>query len=156
MRGLVLAEQAHAVLAVPPKDVTGGGAGDIFTMEGHGHASIFVAVGVSAAAPTSITVKACSDNAGSDPEAIPFDYYAQETAAGDVAGARQSATASGITPSANDNVFYQIELDAAELPDGKPWVLVEINNGTNSVLAAVLVLLSGGRYQGPESPTVLS
>lgn len=153
----VLAEEAHIVNVIPPIDITGGVNGDLFSMAKWHHASIIIAIGVSAAAFTSIKLSACSAADATGDEAIDFNVYKQETAAGDVLGAKVAATAAdGVTPTADDNVFYVIELDSADLPEGKPWVRVELANGANSVIASAVAVLTGGRYSGPESPTVLA
>lgn len=156
MRGLTLAEDTHVVNVLPPVDISGGKTGDVFTMEGHAHATLLLQVGVSAAAFTKILVNACSDFAGTGAEAIPFAYYAEEDSAGDVLGTRQAATAAGVTPSANDNIFYVIELDAAELPADKPFVQLQLTNGVNSVIASAVAVLSGARYAGEASATAIA
>lgn len=156
MKGFVLAEQGHLVQALAPVDITGGKTGQAFSMKKYQHASIVVAVGVSAAAFTKILVNQCDDKDGTNPVAIAFNVYKAETASGDVLGARTAVAATGLTPSANDGIFYVIELDANELSDGKPYVQVELTNGTNSVIAAVLVVLSGARYAETQSPTEIT
>lgn len=150
MKGFVLAEQGHLVGVTPPIDITGGASGQAFSMKNFEHASILLMVGVSAAAFTKILVKQCTDAAGSNPVAIPFSLYAQEVAGAshDVLGVRQNVAAAGYTPAATDGIFYVIELDASELADGSPYVQVVFTNGTNSVLAACVAILSGGRFSG--------
>jgi hypothetical protein len=153
MKGFVIAEQGSIVQAVAPVDITGGANGQCFSMKKHEHASILVLVGVSAAAFTKIILNACTAADGSNPTAIPFNIYKQETAGAshDLLGARTAVAAAGYTPSANDGIFYVIELDASELPDGSPFVQVQLTNGSNSVIAAVAAVLSGSRYQGDPS-----
>lgn len=154
-KGFVIAEQGHVVNILPPIDITGGKVGQAFSMKNHHHASIVLQVGVSAAAFTKILVNACDDASGTNPVAIPFAIYAQETAgaANDVLGARQQIGAAGYTPSANDGIFYVIELDAAELPQGKPYVQVQGTNGSNSVIASGVAILTGSRFAGTKSAT---
>jgi hypothetical protein len=156
MKGFVIAEQGHVVNVTPPVDVTGGATGQAFSMANYQHASIFITVGVSAAAFTKILVNQCTDHTGANPVAIPFAIYAQETAGAshDVLGARTQVAAAGYTPSANDGIFYVIELDANELADGSPYVQVQLTNGTNSVIAAIVAVLTGARYAEMQSPTV--
>jgi hypothetical protein len=155
MKGFVIAEQGHVVMPVAPVDFTGGVTGQAFSMKKYQHASILVLIGVSAAAFTKILVNQCTDGSGSNPVAIPFSIYKQETAGAshDVLGARAAVTAAGYTPSANDGIFYVIELDATELADGSPYVQVQCTNGSNSVIAAIAVVLSGARYAETQSPT---
>ena len=146
MRGINLAEHGHFVNILPPVDVTGGATADVFHLKRHSHATIAVQVGVSAAAFTKILLHACDNAAGDNPEAIPFSVYKEETSAGDTLGDREEVLAAGLTPSANDNILYVIELDAAELPEGKPYVELELTNGSNSVIASAVAVLSGARY----------
>jgi hypothetical protein len=162
MKGFVVAEEGHIVNILPPVDITGGKKSQAFSMANYQHATILLQVGVSAAAWTSIIVKAGSATAaiGADvanATAIPFKMYKQETAGADkdVLGAPVFETASGETSvSANDGIFYVIEIDANELPDGKPYVQLVLANGANSVIASAVAVLSGARYAEQASPTV--
>lgn len=156
MKGFVAAEMGHIVNVLPPKDINGGAVGDRFTMKNHAHASIIVQVGVSAAAFTKIIVNACTADTGGTSTAIGFKLAAEETAAGDTLGDFENVAAAGKTPAAADNIFYVIELDASELPDGKPWVEVVLTNGSNSVIASVVAVLSGARYQGENTATAIA
>ena len=153
MKGFVVSEMGHVVQALAPVDITGGKTGQAFSMKNYKHASILVLIGASAAAFTKIIVNACTDAAGDNPTALPFEIYTQETAAGDVLSARTDVAAAGYTPSANDGIFYVIEIDSAELPQGSPYVQVQLTNGVNSVIAAVVAVLSGARYEEAQSPT---
>lgn len=152
-KGFVLSEMGHVVQALAPVDITGGKTGQAFSMKNYKHASILVLIGVSAAAFTKILLNACTDAAGDNPTALPFEIYTQETAAGDVLSARTDVAAAGYTPSANDGIFYVIEIDASELPQGSPYLQVQLTNGVNSVIAACVAILSGARYEEAQSPT---
>jgi len=156
MRGFNVAEQGHVVNVLPPVDITGGKSGDVFTMEAHAHASIIVQIGVSAAAFTKILLNECTSFAAAGATAIAFNVYKEETAAGDTLGARTAVAATGLTPSANDNIMYVIELDADELSPGYEFVQVQLTNGTNSVLASVVAILSGARYGQDQSATAIA
>ena len=149
MRGLNIFEDGcHVVNMMPPKNGTGGYSSDIMSMAKHRWLNAVVSIGVSAAAPTKILVNACSSNAGAGRVAIPFDIYPEETDSGDTFGPRQAVTAAGYTPSANNNIMYGIFLDAAALPDDKPWVEIQITNGTNAVEVSGIAVLTGARYHG--------
>lgn len=113
-------------------------------------------MGVSAAAATKILVNACTDAAGTSPTAIPFDIFSCESANADVTSGRTAVAAAGYTPSNADGIFYVIELDASQLPQGSPYVQLQITNGVNSVIASAVAILSGGRYINDQSATVLS
>ena len=160
MKGFVIAEQAHVVNILPPVDVTGGVSAQAFSMKKYQHASIFIQIGVSAAAFTKILLNQCLDASGTTPTAIPFSIYTQETAGAshDVLSARTAVTSAGYTPSANDGIFYVIEIDASEL-DGTnnggagAYLQLQLTNGTNSVIASAVAVLSGARYAETQSPT---
>lgn len=156
MKGFNIAEMGHVVNILPPIDITGGVTGDVFSMENYGHATIIVQVGVSAAAFTKILVNECTSLAAAGATAIAFNYYAETTAAGDTLSALTAATSAGVTPSANDTIFYVIELDASELSDGSNFVQLQLTNGTNSVIASAVAILSGSRYAGTLSPTTIA
>lgn len=141
----VLSEEAHDVLALPPQDINGGANSDVWSMKLYTHASILVALGVTGAA-TTITVEECDDFVPTNTTAIPFDYYAEETAGGDTLGDRQSATASGFAASTNDNIFYRLEVKVAQLSDGRPNLRVVFSDPLAQTFAAVVATLSGGRY----------
>jgi hypothetical protein len=157
MQGWNLAEQAHIVNALPPVSIAGGATADRFSMKNFAHATIIVSVGVSAAAFTKIIVRSCSAATSGTVTDIPFRVYKEETALGDTLGAKVDVAAAGVTPSANDNIFYVIELDAAELEEDQPWVEVALTNTTgNSVIACVIAVLSGARYTGSENATAIA
>lgn len=156
MKGFNCAEMGHVVNVLPPVDISGGKTGDIFQMENWSHASIIIQIGVSAAAFTKILLYECTDASATGATAIAFNYYAETTAAGDTLAARAAATTAGVTPSANDNIMYIIELDASELSDGYEWVQLSLTNTTNSVLASAVAILSGGRYQEDITATAIA
>jgi hypothetical protein len=160
MQGLVIAEQTHVVNILPAVDITGGKVSQAFSMKNHHHATIILQIGVSAAAFTKIIVDYGTATAAvgtpiAGATAMPFYIYKQETAGADqdVLGARTAVLAAGYTPSANDGIFYVIEIDAQELPDGSPYVQLSLTNGSNSVIASAIAILSGARFSGATQAT---
>ncbi len=151
-----ISEQAHFVNIWSPADVTGGVTGDRFSMADYGHASIYVVIGVSAGAPTKILVKNCTLASGGTATAIGFSIYKEETDGGDTLGARTAVVAAGTTPSANDNIFYVIELDSDELTDGYPWVEISMTNAAQEVFSSCVAVLTQGRKKYESSATVLA
>lgn len=154
-KGIYLAQDAHVVNILAPVDVTGGKSSQAFSMKNFGHASIVLQIGVSAAATGLVTLDASSDNAGTGAVAIPFDVFKQETAGAlnDVLGTRTPVPSTGFTPAATDGIFYVIEIDTDTLPAGKPYLNLAIANGSNSVIASAVAILSGSRYAGDQSAT---
>lgn len=155
MRGMVIAEQGHVVNALPPVDINGGKNSDVFSMRGAGHASIEVVLGVTGGA-TTVTLHACDDFTPTTTEAIPFAVYKCETAAGDVTGDRVEVEAAGFATSTNDNIFYIIEVDAPDLPTGKPNLQVRLSSPGAATFASVQVVLSGLRYAHTPTPTAIA
>lgn len=147
-RGLTIAEELHIVNLIPPIDLTGGKAGDVFSMKNFRRASIIITIGVSAAAFTKILLNACDDFAGTNPVAQPFTLYKEETSLGDTLSGKEAVLATGYTPSANDGIMYVIELDAGALPDDKPFVQLSLTNTANAVIGSAIAILSGARYVG--------
>lgn len=154
-KGIYVAQDCHVVNILPPVDVTGGVTSQAFHVRDAGHVSIALQIGVSAAALTGVTLNACTDNTGANPTAIGFNLHKQETAgaSNDVLGARTAETAAGFVPTANDDVFYVLEVDADTLPEGSPYLQLDIANGANSVIASAVAILSGLRQAGESNPT---
>jgi hypothetical protein len=157
-RGFWAAQDGHVVSVLSPQNMSGGVTGQIFNMEGYEHASILIQLGAQAAAATKILLNACTDAAGDGAAAQPFNLFTQETAglSNDVLSTRQAVAATGYTPSANANIFYVIELDAASLPQGSPYVQLQITNGANADYVSAVAVLSAGRYTGDQSPSATS
>lgn len=155
-KGFYLAQEGHTVNILPPVDVTGGKTSQAFSLADYAHASILLQIGVSAAAPGLVTLNACTSAAGANPTAIPFDVFKQETsgAGNDVLSGRVPVPAAGFTPAAGDGIFYVLEIDAANLPQGSPYMELAIANGANSVIASAVAILSGGRNTSDQSLTV--
>lgn len=158
VKGFYTAQEGHVVNILPPQEISGGATAQVFNMEGYRHASIVLQLGAQAAANTKILVNACTDASGDGATVIPFDIFAQETAgvANDVLSTRTPVAAAGYVPAAGANIFYVIELDADALPDGSPFVQLEVTNGANANFASAAAVLSGGRFVGDQSPTATS
>lgn len=117
-----------------------------------GHCSILVILGVTGAAVT-VTVNASSDNTGTGSTDIAFARYPQTTAGVDVGPlTRTDTAATGFATSTNDNIFYWIEIDAAEMPEDKPWLGVTLSDPAAATFGSVIGFFSGMRYSG-QGPT---
>lgn len=144
MKGTTIAEMYHIVNILPAHDGNTVATPEVFSMREAAHATIIVQFGVTGAA-TTVTVEACDDFAATTTEAIPFAYYAETTAAGDTLGARTAATTSGFSSGANDNTFFVIEVDAAELPAGKPNLRLVLSDPGATTYVSAVAILSGMR-----------
>lgn len=158
MRGINLAQQAHVASVVAPVDFTGGKTGRWLSLALYEHVTFILPIGVSAAAPTKILVNGATDKNGTGSTAIAFDLYTAETTTVDLLAAKQRIAAAGYTPSAVDDIFYVIEVDAADviaqLGESFKYVTVQVTNGVNSVIASCIAILTGARYQDDQSPSV--
>jgi hypothetical protein len=162
MQGFNISEAGHPIPILLPQNITGGANALIFRMSGAAHVSSLISVGALAAQLGAITINACTNEAGSNPTAIGFRYYAQTTAGAgnDQLGAPTVATSAGFTPPNTPNVLYVIELDASELDslgdsDGAdfPYLQVAFANGANADFVSAVAVLSGLRYQYQKNPT---
>ncbi len=161
MIGFNVSEAGHVVNVIPPVDGNAGApvTAQGFHMKGHAHASIIVQIGVSAAAATSIILVSSTAVTAGTTTQLPFRYYSQTTAGKSndvVTGPTIAVAATGIaTPTAADGVFYVIELDAAELPDGQPYLQLQVTCAASGFLLSAVAILSGARnaYQGSATIT---
>jgi hypothetical protein len=160
MKGFNIAELGHVVNILPPIDIdtaSGVAASEIFSMKNYAHATIIVQCGVTDADAGNITIEKCDNFTPDNDTAIDFYYYAETTALGDTLGARTLAeAATGIDVSANDNIFYVIEIDASELDADNPCLVLKWSNPGGSTIASAVAILSGSRYAGTLSATTIA
>ena len=155
-KGTTIAEEMHVVNILPPVDINGSAqVSDYFSIKGAAHATIVLTLGVTGAAST-VTVEESDDNAGNATTAIAFSYYAETTDAGDTLAARAAATTSGFATSTNNNVTYVIEIDASQLTDAYPYLVLKMTNPTVATLASAVAVLSGIRYASQSTPTAIT
>lgn len=159
MIGFNVSEAGHIVNLIPPVDGNAGAPVTCqgFSMKGWDHVSIIIQLGVTAGTPTSILVASAPTVSGT-PTAMPFRSYAQTTAgtSKDVLAGPTNNAATGITTvSGSDGIFYTIEIDSAELPDGSPYIQLQVTMPASSNLVSAVAILSAGRqqYQGNASIT---
>lgn len=156
MRKTNIAEMGHVVNILPPLDINGSArTSDYFALKNYAHASIVLTLGVTGAA-SDVTLEESDDNAGNDTSAIGFTYYKEETAAGDTLSTKQTATTGGFSTSTNDNITYVIEVDAAELSDGYPYLVLKMSDPSASTFASAVAVLSGSRYGRDQSLTAIT
>ncbi len=157
-KGFWAAQDGHVVSLISPQNITGGVTGTVINMDGYAHVSILIQLGAQAAAATKILVNACTDATGAGATPQPFNLFTQETAGltNDVLSTRVAVPAAGYTPTANANTFYVIEVDASALPQGSPYLQLQITNGANANYASAVAVLSAGRFTGDQSPSATS
>ncbi|MGE0417691.1 MAG: hypothetical protein AB7O80_12860 [Acetobacteraceae bacterium] len=118
---------------------------DVVSMKEYSVARFIIHKGAGATGTATITVEACSDAAGNNPVAVPFQYQAY-TGADDLPGAVAAATVAGFTTSAGASQLYVIEVDSQAMA-GKGWVrLKSVEVVASAVLGGILIELLGPRY----------
>ena len=165
-QGFNLGEEGHvAFLELGAFDIdTAGHAGTVINMENWSHITYIVRMEATVRAASVITVESCSAMGGTGTNTeIAFGYYktaiASTTALGDVLGARTEVTvpATGIIPATGtDNIMFVIDLDDTQLVSGDVGFRLVIADPGSGALATILCILSGGRYQSPQSVTVIN
>lgn len=160
MNGL-FTEQVKPVKGLSPSAdlYNGDPATDIFNMENYDKICFVLhqADGGGTTGKATITVEACDDVSATHKSAIAFKYRKMTTGASDVMGAVTAATASGFTTTANEDTVYFIEVSAADLPSGYPFVRMQLTESVNDpVSGSVLAYLMGARYKEPNMPSALS
>lgn len=163
MNGFNVAENGHVVQLIIPHDLNGADHhSDVFSMENYGHASIIIQIGAASRAAGVITVESCSALGGGGTNTkIDFNAYKCETAYGsaadDVLGAKVAVddTTGIVPPAASTGIFYVIELEASQLVDGDVGFRLDIVDPAAASIISAVAILSGARYGGPQSPTVV-
>lgn len=158
-KGINLAHDTHIAVYRYPVDLDSSQQSaqdtDWLNFGKHSHVSIIIALGVTGAAAV-VKLQASADAVGTSPTDLAFNVYKEETDGVDILGARVAVASTGLTCSTANNIFYVIEMDAAELPEGKPFLGVHIADPAAATIGCVIAVFSGPRYGGPESATLQS
>lgn len=153
MAGINIAEECHVVHIFPSSDPAGVVAGDIFSMENAGHATIMILKGAGSA--STVTISECVGFGATGASLIGFTYYLESGAAGDTLGSKGTAGTAGVAISDNSGVMMIIELDASELSDGSGFVRVNMDSvGASQV--CIVAALSGWRFQQDQGQTAIA
>lgn len=152
----MLSEKMKIVNIGPPMDVNGAGLdGDWISLKNYRFATIIIQLGVTGAA-CQLTLEEAKDVSGTDGQAMAFNYRVEDTAGGDTLGASTAATSSGVATTTNDNVFYVIELAAAELSKGFDCLRPRLSDPSAATLASICAVLSGARFAQENPPTAIT
>lgn len=155
MQGFALSENSHLVNVLAPVDINGGATGDVFTMANYERASIVISLGVTGGTSV-VTVNECTSFAAAGATGIPFRVYKEETAAGDTLDSGANVAAAGFTTSANDGIFYVLEILARDLSDASPFLQLAMATPGAITFACAVAYLTGARYRGPASATAIA
>lgn len=128
---------------------------DIVSLSKYKKAAILVVRGVGTTGTQTFTVEASDDFSASNVAAIPFKY--RRRASGDTLGAITDATAAGFTTAAGGSDAYILEIDADDLPEGKPnFRLKSVEVVDAAVVADVQIILGDTRFAGDTLPTAIA
>lgn len=152
MSRFIAAENGHIVQMIQPQDQTAAMTSDSICMSSWDHASIFIFGGVGSACI--ITVFDAASAAASGASMV-FSYATEATASDVLDAVLAAAGTGGTSLGSTTGAFVVIEVDAAELRDGYPYLLFRLS-ASGSKLVSACAVLSGGRVQRAITPTVLS
>jgi len=157
MKGFNIPEEAHIIHALAPVSLAAGLTSDYWSMKGYSHADIIWLFGAAVQVGT-VTVYQSEDDSGTGEDAIPFKYYGELTASGDVLDRIADATTAGFAnvSAGTANTMYVISVDAAELAVDHPFMCTKVTGAGGAQLGACIVVLSGSRYAKESSPTALA
>lgn len=151
-KGITIAEECHVVNALPPVDIAGGAkTSDYFHLKNHAHATIIVTMGV-VGNDALIKLYESKDNAGAVKQFIGFDYYIEQTAAGDTLATRATVASTGFQTGTNNSTMFVIEIDASELTADYQYFAI-LTDTAAAALISVVVILTGSSYKGDPSKT---
>lgn len=118
------------------------------------------ALAIKAGAGTlTVKVKAATSAAGGSAEAIAARYRKLNVAGSpvDTMGDYTALTTSGLVTSANDNAVYFIEVREEDLPAGKPFVCINLDQtAVGEVIGSCVAYMGGARFRGNTLPSAVS
>lgn len=157
-KGFNIAEEGHVAVGSYPISANGLTTLEAINMEGYAHLSVIITTGATNGAAITVTAYNSTDAAATSADAMAFNYYLETTASTDVLGARtlNSTTALAFTNDSISNQMAVIEIDASELKEDHNWFNITLSGAVTTTPISVIYVLSGARYAGPESPTVIA
>jgi hypothetical protein len=141
----------HGVVSLfEPLDTQNGIDSDSFHIGRCAHADLLIQFG--AVTGDSVLTVYCGATAGTKTTAVPFRYRLSsgdyKAASADLFTSSDTTDADGaltLTAATYDHRVLAIMLDAAEIPDSKPWITVEIDATASVLLMSGFALLSKPR-----------
>lgn len=154
-----LLEEHGVVYVLQPGDHQAGADGDSFSMENYRHATIIILIeDITTAGPE---VKVYSGaTAGTKTTAETFKVRKSSadfgTDGADLFGAESSSADYSLVHSDDDDRMLVIDIDAADLTEGQPWVTLNVDADADEFTAAAVAILSQPRYRRNAMPTAIS
>lgn len=156
-----LAETCHFVNLLPPVDnSTNPVVLPVIDVEGYSHVTIIIQMGATHSDAGFFTLEQCNALSPSVHPDFAFQYYAEETDAGDVLDAAPTrvtaATGIDMAPGGVNNIMYVVEVETSELTSGYHHLRGNFSAAGGANLCSCIAILSGARDARPASPTVLA
>lgn len=118
---------------------------DVVNMKLYDHVTFILTEGEGGTGTVKIQVEECTSAAGAGNTAIAFNYRVATTP--DTWGALTASAATGYTTTAGANKQVAVEIDAAELSDGSPYVRLQLTEVADDPCdAGVIAILSKPRF----------
>lgn len=146
----------HAVIGLQPDAdrYNADPASDVFNMEHYDHITFLLFEGAGGTGTVKLQVEECTAIDGTGATAIAFRYRVQS---GETWGALTASAATGYTTTAGANKAVAVEVEAAELSDGSPFVRLQLTEVADDPCDAVLIaVLTKARYPQDVPATTLT
>jgi hypothetical protein len=156
---LNIAERFHLVNVVPPIDTAAGAqVGAVINMEGYDHCTIICQLGAAHADAGFITLEESDTSDFTNHPEVAFYYYSEVTPLGDVldTGPTTAVAATGIDVGDFNNTMYVIEFDSSQFTAGYSFLRLGVSIAGGANLFSAVAILTGARYGGYGSPSVLT
>ena len=152
----VFSQRNQIVMALEPNAdrYDGTPTSDVIAMKHYRHVTFILQEGAGGTGTVKIEVEECTSSAAAGNTAIAFNY--RVASSGDTFGALTAATSAGFTTTAGANKQVLIEIDAAELSDGSPFVRLQLTEVANDPCdAGIVAICSEPRYSAEIMPTAI-
>ena len=125
---------------------------DIIALKNYEGVAFIILHGVGTTGTVVVTIEECDDVTPTNSTASGFSYkqYASATTAG-AAGNWATAAAAGFTIAAGSSQLYAVDVRAADLADGFPFVRMVLTEGVDSPVAAGVAAVCYGPRYGEEN-----
>jgi hypothetical protein len=158
MGDMMMMQESHLVKGLDPiADAFDGTVNsDVVSMRDYGRARFIIHQGVGATGSSTLTVEACDDVVPTNTTAIAF--WSRETLTGDTEGAITRRAAAGFVYTVQSSKIIEVEVEAKDLPAGKPFVRLHAVESVNSPCLAGILIEMGGkprRYSRDVNATVI-
>lgn len=130
---------------------------DVFSMKDYERITFYVYHDGGTTGKSTFTVQATPLATTSNPTAVVFKYRKMTDGVSDVLGAVTAAEATGIESTPAESTIIEIEVDARDLPEAKPFIHIKAVEGVDDpVNVCVMAFGHSARFKGQTMPSALS